>query len=139
MSYRGRYQLGQEIPLGVLTVNASGAPSFPTTAPHMDVFSGSAKVVSGKLLPVVDRGGQTGYFHYPLYLGPQFAAGRYSVVYRYLVGTYLGQVEDTFEVIAGGDDEGEVLAMHWFERPQADFVVQQLSSGKLVRGRNPRI
>lgn len=136
--YRGRYSLGQEIPLGVLTVNADGTPTLPTTAPHMDIFSSSAKVLEGKLIPIIDRGGQTGYFQYPLFLGPLFAAGRYSVIYRYLVGSYLGQVEDVFEVLAG-DDEGAVIAMYWYERPHAAFVVQQLDSGLLVRGRNPRL
>ena len=137
--FRGRYQLGQEVPLGVLAVNGSNTPSFPTIVPHMDVFSSTGKVIAGKLLPVLDRGGQTGYFQIPLFLGPQFVAGKYTAVYRWLVGTYLGQSADEFDVLAGGSTDGSIIAMHWFERPQAQFIVQHLDSGKVLRSRNPRV
>lgn len=140
--FRGRYQQGQEIPLGVLCVDEDNTPANPTTAPHMDIYLGAAQVLSGKLLPTLDPGapgGVTGLFQYNLFLGPFFSVGRHTVVYRYLVGTYLGQVVDEFEVVAGGDTDGAVIAACWFEKPHAAFVVQQLDSGQLVKGRNPRL
>lgn len=139
MGYRGRYQIGTHVPLHVLTVNGSNVPSFPTDAPRIEVWSATAKVVSNKAVPVVDRFGQTGLFGHRLFLDGRFSAGRYTVYYRYLVGTYQGVVEDTFEVVAGGDGDGAVIALNYYERPHAVFCVFQLDSGRLVKGRNPRV
>ena len=136
---RGRRQVGEEIPLTVLTVNAAGTPSFPAAAPHLDIYSSTAKVVEGQLLPVMDRTGVTGLFGHRMRLGGEFSPGRYSVVYRWKVGDYYGQSTDTFEVVAGGHGDGTVIAAHWYERPHADFLVLQLDSGKLVRGKNPTV
>jgi hypothetical protein len=136
---RGRYQLGEEIPLSVLCVDADGAPANPSVAPHMDIYRGATQVLAGKLLPQLDPGGATGLFGLRLFLGADFSEGRHTVVYRYLTGSYLGQQTEEFEVVAGGHRDGAVLAMHWYERPHARFVVQQLDSGKLVKGRNPRV
>lgn len=140
--FRGRFQLGTEIPLSVLTVNGSNVPSAPTVCPRIEVWSTTAKVVSDKLIPVMDRYGtevDATLFAYNLFLGGGFAAGLYTVYYRYLLGTYEALVEDTFEIVAGGDKDGAVISMYYFDRPQAKYVVMQLDSGKLVKGRNPRV
>lgn len=136
---RGRYQLGQEVVLSVLCTDASGTPTAPTSAPHLDVFRGATKVLSGALLPSLDVGATTGLFQRSLFLGAIFSAGRHTVVYRYLVGSYLGQHTEEFEIVAGGNANGHVIAAHWYERPHAGFVVQQLDSGKLIKGRNPTV
>ena len=137
--YRGRYQLGQEIPLTVLTVNGSGTPTAPTEAPFYEVHNTSGKVKSGKFMPVLDRFGVTGLFQANVRLDTDFSPGRYTVVYRWLAGSFQGVEYSSFEVVAGGDADGAVIAAFWYERPHADFLVQQLDSGKLVRGKNPRL
>lgn len=140
--YRGRYQLGTEIPLQVLTVNGSNLPSAPTTCPRIEVRSSTGAVVSDKAIPVMDRYGaevDATLFAFSLFLDGSFAAGLYTVYYRYLLGTYEGLAVDTFEVVAGGDGDGAVIALHYFDRPHAKYVVMQLDSGRLVKGRNPRV
>jgi len=137
--FRGRYQIGQEVPLSVLTVNASRVPSFPTVAPHFEVFSSSAKLITGKLMPVMDRNGATGLFQALLRLDARFSAGRHQAVIHYKVGTYYGQQVLDFDILAGGNASGAVEAMHWLERPHANFVVHQLDSGEIHKGRNPRL
>lgn len=135
----GRYQLGQEVALTLLCTDASGTPTNPVSAPHADIFRGSTKVLSGLLFPVLDAGSTTGLFQRNVFLGNLFSTGRHQVVFRYLVGSYLGQVTDDFEILAGGDPDGAVIAAHWYERPHAGFVVQQKDSGKLIKGRNPTV
>src|SRR6185503_5721565 len=99
--FRGRFQLGQEIPLGVLCVNSASTPVNPDSAPFMDVYNASGtKVVSGKLIPIIDRGGQTGYFQLRIFLGSAFVAGRYTVVYHWDSGSFEGQEADDFEIMA---------------------------------------
>jgi hypothetical protein len=139
MGYRGRYQLGVEIPLGILTVNGSSLPSFPTTAPLVEVWSATAQVIPGRKMPVVDRFGTTGLFGLNLFLDARFSAGMYTAIYRYTVGSYQGQEEDVFEVVAGGDPAGSVIAMAYYDRPHAKFCVMQLDSGRLISRRNPRV
>jgi hypothetical protein len=141
--YRGRYQLGTHVPLAVLTVNGSNVPSAPASCPRLEVRTAAGAVVFGdKPVPVQDRYGaevDATVFAYSLFLDGRFAAGLYTATYRYTLGSYEGVVVDEFEVVAGGDGDGAVIAMHYFDRPHAKFVVMQLDGGSLVKGRNPRV
>ncbi len=139
MSYRGRFQLGTEVTLAVLTVNGSNLPSFPDAAPVVEVWSSTGLVLAGRAMPVVDRYGTTGLFQLSTFLDARFSAGRYTAVYRYEVGSYEGLVEEVFEIVAGGDPAGAVIAMHYYDRPHAKFVVMQLDGGSLLARRNPRV
>jgi hypothetical protein len=95
-------------------------------------------VWTGKI-PIQDRYGITGLFQTQIFLGPAFAPGQYTVSYSYSSGggSFSGMADDNFEVLPGGDTDGTTEAMYFYHRPQADFVVQQLSSGKLKKRRNP--
>jgi hypothetical protein len=138
MPYLGRYQLGQFVPLAVRTVNGSDVAGLPDDAPAALVYSDSGKVLT-QLLPIKDRFAVTGFFFHRLPLGAAFAAGRHWVLYQWLrSGTHFAE-SDVFEIGDGGHADGAVLALHHYRRPNAEFVVQQLDSGKLVRGRNPRL
>jgi hypothetical protein len=135
----GRYQLGEEVPLKLLCVNGAGAPVAPDAAPTVDIWRGATKVLAGAMLPTLDRAAATGLFRLGVFLGGAFSEGRHTAVFRYRAGSYYGQAVEDFEVVPGGSRDGAVVAVHWYERPHAGFVVQQLDSGKLTRGRNPRV
>jgi hypothetical protein len=137
--FRGRYQLGQEVTLGVLCVDAADTPTLPTSAPTVDVYSASSKVISGKAIPIMDRYGATGLFSYRLFLSETFSVGKYSVVYRYTADGDEGVEVDTFEVIDGGDPSGHPTSMHFYRRPHADFIVTGTDGGKVIKRRNPRL
>lgn len=137
--YLGRFPLGREIRIPALCVNAQLVASFPTTAPELDVFGPLGKIYSGLLMPVRDRSRATGLFYRQVLLNARFSTGKHQAVIRYQIGSYEGQVNHTFDIIAGGDDEGAVIAMHWYERPNGAFIVRQLDSGKIVKGRNPSV
>ena len=78
--------------------------------------------------------------HYPLFLGPLFTTpGQYVILYNYNAGAFFGVETDDFTVVAGGSDKGATLAMYFFRRPQADFLIQQKESGQVTRGKNPNV
>lgn len=138
--YRGRWQYGEEKALGVLTTNAAGVPTWPDAAPQVDFYGAAGKIASlARSLPALERAFTTGLFQGELFLDNQAPVGLVRVVYRWTVGSFAGSVVDSFEVIQGGDSKGYVLALDDFSRPQADFLIQELSSGRLRAGKNPRL
>lgn len=140
--YRGRFQIGDEIPLAVLTTNGSGVPVAPDSCPSVEIYGPSGKVQDwiprGKQIPVMDRFATTGFFQGKIFLGSMFTTGLCTVAYRWTSGAYHGQSIDTFEILPGGSDRGHVIALDWYHCPQADFLIQQLDSGRIRAGRNPR-
>lgn len=125
----GRFQLGDVVVLEVL-------PGFvPDAAPVMTVKDGSdATIVTAKMAM---NGGPTA-FSLPLFLGSLFAVGTFSVTYSYAVAGVTGSASDSFDVVAGGDPGGRVIAMTAYDRAEAQYVVVQMASGYLMQGRNPR-
>ncbi|MBX6312831.1 MAG: hypothetical protein IRY99_07945 [Isosphaeraceae bacterium] len=136
--YLGRYQRGQAVTLGVRVLGPDRLPAMPDSAPTARVY-GDGGLVATYRLPIIDKGGQVGMFQRPVAIGLEYERGRYRVVYQYAVGAHAGMVIDTFEVIPGGDSGGAVISMYAYDRPEARYVVAQLSDGKLVQGRNPRL
>lgn len=136
--FRGNVQLGQEVVLGLQCVNASGVPVRPDSAPVIDVYA-PGHVVAGKKIPIMDKADATGYFQYGLFLDLKFSEGPAIVTYRYTAGAFEGFEEDTFDIVPGGHPDGSVISLSWFHRPHANFLVAQLTSGKLVKGRNPSL
>jgi hypothetical protein len=133
----GRFQLGQIVPLLLVTKNAAGTPTVPNAPPTIKVWAPNGTEVLGAAIPMIDRYVQTGIFQGRVFLSALFAAGLYVVTYYYQVGSYQGLATDNFEIMPGGDPDGNVMAMYFYRQPQADFIVQSLDSGKIVQGRNP--
>lgn len=137
MSFLGEYQLGERVPLSLVTVDANDTPTLPDAAPQADVYSGSALVASVKL-PVVDLARRVFGLRLPLASG--FATGAYDVAFRwFLSGTENGTTA-RFEVRAGGHAEGSVIGLTYFlpnlERPSLVF---QTDGGFVGAYRNPRV
>jgi hypothetical protein len=140
MSYLGRFRQGDSVNLVLFTKNASGVPTLPSDCPQAKVWDPTGALVATFQVPIVDRYVQTAIFQHQLRLGPGYSAlGNYRIAYYYLAGTCHGLVEDTFEVVAGGHQDGAVNAIFYFDKPWAKFLVFALDSGNLAMGRNPRI
>ena len=90
-------------------------------------------------IPVKDPDLVTGQFLFRVFLNHDFSVGRYTVHYTwaYSSNTYIDI--DTFEIVAGGDPDGAINSMYFYHRPHADFVVYQLTSGKIQKRRNPKV
>lgn len=139
MDYSGRYQLGQTLHLYLQCRDGSNVPTLPDDAPWLTVLTSAGVAAKTLQMPIRDRRQVTGFFHYPLFLGDGFAAGLYSAVMTYQVSSHTGLEEVDFQILAGGDEEGHARAMHFFRRPQANFVVYGTDSGKIMKGRNPTL
>lgn len=141
MAYFGRYMLGTEIPLSVLTVDADQLPTAPDVPPVLKIWSATTLVLSAQM-PVADRFGTTQnktFFIYPLFLGGAYSAGLYDVTFSWDISSFAGVEAGNFEVVAGGHSDGAIIAMTLYHRPEADYVVWQNTAGKLQRSRNPRV
>lgn len=138
--YLGRYQLGATVGLELYCHDSNNQMVVPDSPPQLKTFSGTT-LVEAKLMPVEDRYIVNGVFRLPLFLGRLYAVGQYSVVYYYHVtgSSYYGIHTDNFEVIPGGDVRGAGISSYFYERPEADYVVQGLESGSIIKGRNPTI
>lgn len=139
-NYLGRWQQGQEAPYWFLCKNASGVPTDPDAVPTVDIYlANTGLIVGAKGVPILDPVPTTGFFAGFVYLNENYPAGLYTLVFRYLISGSRYSDFSTFEVVPGGDPTGQILAMTYFHQPQADYYVQQRSSGRIYRGQNPRV
>lgn len=140
--YLGRYQQGEELPLAVRTTDAAGAPADPQAEPVATIYRDGAALTRVKQVALAahDRGAVAGAFRLPLFLGAEFStAGRYLAVIRWATAGGAARCRtDCFHVLPGGDADGAVVALTFVARPDANHLVMQTDSGRLVRGRNPR-
>lgn len=138
-NYLGRYQVGQEVPVGVLCRTSLRVPTVPDAAPWVKILDSQGSVIETHELPIVDRYNQTGWFQKLVRLGSSFGLGSYTVEITYTLSGAPHILISTFEVVAGGDLGGPVIAIYAIDRPEARYVVAQLGTGRLVQGRNPSV
>jgi hypothetical protein len=136
--FKGRYVLGDRVPLSAWTRDSALTPTLPGDVPLAEVWSSTVKVLEQKL-PVSDRYGITARFGFRLHLDGRFAVGRYHVVYRFTVGGSHFKECDEFDIVAGGHADGTGISMTFVRHPTSDFVLMQVDAGRVLRLRNPRI
>ncbi len=134
--YLGRYQVGQDVPLQVQCVDSNGDPTVPDGAPLARVYRDGSYVRSARV-PLETDPDVAGRFRGRYTLGDGDAPGHCTVVYLYsTLGLPRGD-SDCFEVVAGGDPSGAVLAGYAFSRPDGDFLLAHLAAGRLASGQTP--
>lgn len=140
--YLGAYSLGDWVHIPVRSVNASGVVTAPTStadkAPIGATFKASAKVENFKL-PQLDKNGITGVFSYKLRLTSSYTTGSHIVVITYVNGSggFYGSDIHSFQIVGGGDANGNVIAITDYTRPDAEHAVYQTDAGLLRDGRAP--
>ena len=129
MSYLGRFQQGQNVTIGVSTTAAPDAAPIATIKDSSGdtIWSGGIALVAANT------------FSLSIFIGVVFSLGTFTVTYSWAIKGVAGTATDTFDVIGGGDPGGKVVSMYSYVRPDATYVVAQLSSGNTVQGRNPRL
>lgn len=138
--YLGDYQLGDRLPLEVFCQTAAGLPVEPDDAPVATVYAGSSTTsVVSLALPPSDRFGAAGLFQQTVHLDGRFNTGRYNVLFSWLASGSPRVSLARFLVLPGGDARGAVIALAFYQQPQAQFLVHQTDAGRLLRGRNPRL
>ena len=136
--YLGTYILGEVVPLRVWSRSAADTPVKPDAAPVASVHSSTARVAVEQL-PIHDQDDVTGLFQYLLALNSRFAAGRYVVVYNYAISSSARVARDTFSIVAGGNDLGNGVSLHYFQAPQRDVLLMRTTLGSVRRMFNPRL
>lgn len=136
--YLGRQPLGQEAAFSVTAAGVDGIPAWPSDPPFIDVWRGATLILSGLQMAKIDTS-VVGRFRINLFLDRRFSVGQYRTILRWKVGSHRGVRIDHWEIVAGGHVDGAVIGMAYHEMPFASFLVQQLDSGNLVRGKNPKV
>ena len=134
--YRGRFQQGQTLGMLLVTTDASSTPQKPDRPPVLKIWQGATLVLSAEV-PMIDRATDLGHFLARVFLGNSFPAASYEVTFQWQVGSYAGMQTDNFDVVPGGSPDGNIMAMYFYRRPHANFVIQSLESGRIIEGRNP--
>lgn len=135
----GRYGRGDEVILSVSCEDASKVVTAPDEAPTVEVFDADSKKLTEAKMPASDASRTPGLFRLPLFLGAAFDAGSYVAVIRYLLSGVSRTRTITFEVSPLGDAAGAVQGMYQFEKPNSRFLVHSTASGRIFKGKNPRL
>lgn len=137
MSYLGRYQLGDLLPLQLVSKSASEITAAPDDAPRVDLFSPANSKVLSLDMPIMD----TSYYVFGLNvpLNSTFSVGYWRAVYRYKASGAVRLQVDYFEVVDGGDTDGTIVSMYPWARPEANYMILHTDAGKVFQGRNPSI
>ena len=133
----GRFHAGDSIPLSVPVENASGTPTLPDSAPVARIYR-AGTLIETVSLPICDRYKTTAYFQKRHRLSASYtASAAYIIVYQFAISSTTYRRVSWFSVYAGGDEDGTVIAAAAVERPEANIVLYETESGKLMAGRNP--
>lgn len=137
--YLGRFQLGDSIPLSLGTRTGDGVlgPQLPSAAPVAKTYDASGTLVETIKLPIKNRYKVTAYFEKRHRLSSSYSAGRYLIVYQWVISATTYQAAAVFDIIEGGNADGAVIALQGVSRPEAIKVLYETESGKLNVGRNP--
>lgn len=141
-AYLGRWQQGEFLPLAVSTTKAGRVAEDPAAEPVATIYRDGTtlSLVRQVTLAAHDRGATSGAFRHPLFLGAEFsAAGRYLVVIRWTTAAGVARCQaGTFYLLPGGSADGAIIGMCFIARPDANHLVMQTDSGRMLKGRNPR-
>ncbi len=118
-------------------VDPSMVSTAPDLAPVAKILDSSGTLVETVKLPLMDR--SANLFGKRHLLSSSYTAGRYFVIYQWTLSTMVYQNADVFDVIAGGDVDGQVIGMDYMSLPTGRHLIYETESGKLISGRNPKV
>lgn len=134
----GRFVLGEFVPLVVWARNDDGTPAVPSSHPEARIYDDAGTLVQTHALPLVDSADVVGRFRYDLPLGSQYAVGYYSVKIEYTISAVVYAELLDFQVLAGGDADGGLIAAELYNSPNSPWLVAETDRGELLAHRNPR-
>jgi hypothetical protein len=137
--FLGIYQLGQEVAFRLVCTEGARTPFNPDEAPVMSVYSASSKILTGKGVPGKDQGIRVGLFEGKVFLSEAFEEGIHTILVRYTDGSTVRAKKYTFLILPGGDGSGIINTMYAYDRPHASYIVQGRTSGRIFKGKNPRV
>ena len=131
--FYGWYQAGDLVPIA-LSTTADGLAVAPDLAPTAVISKPTAVALPAQLMGLA--GGPTSWL-INFFLDNTAILGTYQIAFTYYVAGVEYTATGSFIVVAGGDIGGDVISLYAFSRPDATYVLAQLTSGVIVCGRNP--
>jgi len=102
------------------------------------VYDATGDPLFASRVPIYDKLSTTGLFRLSLFLDERFSEGEYIIAFSWKIGGTQGGMQERFTILPGGAGSGQVIALRNYETPHANFLVQQRTSGRIYKGRNPR-
>lgn len=139
--YLGEYFQGEWVSVPLVTANTSDVEADADAAPTVSIYKASDTPITGaddETMAPFAQGERVGFFNRDFQLDSNFTAGRYIVLVEYTITSDKADLH-FFEVVAGGDDKGAYVAMFYYRRPHANYIVGQRDDGELEFRRGPKI
>lgn len=129
---RPRYQSGDRVRVNFPMASKTDDP------PMASVYGPGGNLIGRWPIPMIWLGSQRAY--QALFLAePGAELGTYRVSIAYSVGGVAGAAHYFFDLVPGGDSGGSIISLYQYDRPEGRFCLGQLSSGRVVQGRNPHL
>lgn len=140
MSYLGEFFQGEWVSIPLVCRNASGDEANPTAAPVLNIYrADDTPILDDVTMARFAQGERTGYFNRAVQLTSSYTAGRYFALITYAVSGSNKAELHFFEVVAGGNSSGAYVALWYYPRPHAKYIVGQLDTGTLEMRRGPKL
>jgi hypothetical protein len=127
----GRVRRGDWIPLSFTL------PSLPDSIPVAVILNSDSAQMAALMVPAINPTGTI--FSLLFQITSAFSVSNYQVFYSSVVAGQSVMQRAQFEVVAGGDSGGAVIALYSVDRQEVRSIVAQLDSGVLVLGRSPTV
>ena len=112
-------------------------PTAPSSAPVAKIYNSAGSLIETVTLPM--KNAADNIFGKRHLLSASYSAGRHIIVYQWTISAVVYQTAEVFDVLSGGDVDGQVISMESHTLPTGRHVIYGTETGKLVSGRNPRV
>lgn len=135
MSYLGYYQRGDEVFIPIITSSEQGKKLAPDNAPLVLIFNSSGFLEKQLTAPKIGNASDIFHFGAEYFLKSATSSGKYTVIIAYDKNPFFYIYPMYFDVYDSGDVHGNPVSMIAVKFENASYVVSQLSSGSIIRGR----
>jgi hypothetical protein len=135
VSYYGIHQKGDEVYVPVATLSGEGLLLEPDNPPLCLVFNPAGVLEKQFTIPKAGSGADSWHFSMEYFLGKTFNAGKYTVIFAYDDNPDYYITAAYFDVYETGDSHGNPISMTAIGFENVKYVVSQLTSGAIIRGR----
>lgn len=135
MSYLGYYQRGDEVFIPIFTSSKLGEKIAPDNAPIVLLFNSTGALEKQFTAPKIGKVTDIFHFGAEYFLKSGISSGKYTAIIAYDKNPdfYIRVVY--FDVYDSGDNHGSPVSMIAVKFENASYVMSQLSSGSIIRGR----
>lgn len=135
MSYLGYYQKGDEVFIPIITSSILGQKLAPDNAPLVLFFNSVGALEKQFAAPKIGTVLDIFHFGAEYLLRTASSSGKYTAIIAYDKNPDFYIYPMYFDVYDSGDSHGNPVSMVAVKFENASYVVSQLSSGSIIRGR----